>query len=417
MKKNLIFIGLLSIITLMSCNHIDDYCLDASNDKASKYYTPEEAQANVLEFVNKMNGTGTRAFNKNVTVANVKTISTGSKTRSGDAVGIDTLFYIVNFSNSCGFAIASYDKNTTPVLALVEEGNYEYNENDSLNPGFEAFIDAAIDSEIKKIEQDRLETNDPYVDLIGGGGSSTSQPDKFEVMSPILKTKWNQIGYYAKFCPNDYSGCVPTAVAQICSFLESPKSFNYQYNSEYGAATMDWKRINEECAYYGGYVNSSDLQDQIALLMRFWGVTFDADYSAGGTSVNTEDAVNKMRKNFGFNVTELDDYNIDNVIADLKCRNKILIMRGNARYYHVGFVFRKYVDGHAWVVDGYIDQIKNNKQSKYVHCNWGWGGNYNGYFLSDVLNAEQDPVYGDTVTSATRSKNYRYKLKTATFTK
>ena len=85
--------------------------------------------------------------------------------------------------------------------------------------------------------------------------------------------------------------------------------------------------------------------------------------------------------------------------------------------YHVGFVFRKYVDGHAWVVDGYIDQIKNNKRSKYVHCNWGWGGNHNGYFLSDVLNAEQDPVYGDTVTSATRSNNYRYKLKTATFTK
>ena len=155
MKKKNIIISLFSIITLISCNHIDDYCLDDLNDKASKYYTPEEAQANVLEFVNKMNGTGTRAFNKNMTVANIKTIPTGSKTRSGYTLGIDTLFYIVNFSDSCGFAIASYDKNTTPVLALVEEGNYDYNENDSLNPGFEAFIDAAIDSEIKKIEQDK----------------------------------------------------------------------------------------------------------------------------------------------------------------------------------------------------------------------------------------------------------------------
>lgn len=111
------------------------------------------------------------------------------------------------------------------------------------------------------------------------------------------------------------------------------------------------------------------------------------------------------------------DYNIDNVIKDLKCGNKIILMRGHGRYYHVAFVVRKYVDGHAWVVDGYIDQVKNNKESKYVHCNWGWGGNENGYFLSNALNAEESPIYNDDVTSSTRSSNFRYKLKTATFTK
>lgn len=91
-------------------------------------------------------------------------------------------------------------------------------------------------------------------------------------------------------------------------------------------------------------------------------------------------------------------------------------MRGNGDYYHVGLIFRKYIDGHAWVVDGYIDQIENHIQTKYIHCNWGWDGYHNGFFKSDVLNAEESPVYNDTTTS-TRSTNFRYKLQTSTFKK
>lgn len=135
---------------------------------------------------------------------------------------------------------------------------------------------------------------------------------------------------------------------------------------------MNWEKINQECSLYGGEPYSSDTWEQVERMMRFWGVSFGAKYSNGGTSADTGDAVNKMRKDLGFNATGLSDYNIDNVIKDLKCGNKIILMRGNGRYYHVAFVVRKYVDGHAWVVDGYIDQVKNNKENKYIHCNWGW---------------------------------------------
>lgn len=52
------------------------------------------------------------------------------------------------------------------------------------------------------------------------------------------------------------------------------------------------------------------------------------------------------------------------------------------------------------------------------HCNWGWKNkNENGYFLSDVLNAEESPVFNDNAETTRASHNYRYKLKTATFTK
>lgn len=53
------------------------------------------------------------------------------------------------------------------------------------------------------------------------------------------------------------------------------------------------------------------------------------------------------------------------------------------------------------------------KRRNIIHCNWGWGGDRNGYFLENGFNAEQNPPYKDDGT-ATRSENYRYKLKTAT---
>ena len=409
---------LMAITGFTSCNQENELNSVAPEAKTiNNKVTVEEAKANALDFVNKLNQSNTRAFSsKDLTIANVKPVSFKGKTRAGSSLYTDTLFYIVNFSDSCGFAIASANKNETPILALIEDGNYDYNENDSLNPGFEAFMDAMIEREVNGQLHYTVMPKDDFAE--GGGGSSNYRPDKFEVMSPLLKTKWNQWSPYNTYCSNCPTGCVITAVSQICSYLQTPRNIRYQYNSEFGQATMNWEKINQECSLYGGEPHSSDTWEQVERMMRFWGVTFNAKYSSGGTSADTGDAVNKMRKNLGFNATGLSDYKIDNVIKDLKCGNKIILMRGHGRYYHVGLVFRKYVDGHAWVVDGYIDQVKNNKESKYIHCNWGWmNKKENGYFLSDVLNAEESPAFNDNAEATRASNNYRYNLKTATFTK
>jgi len=256
-------------------------------------------------------------------------------------------------------------------------------------------------------------------DLVGegGGGNTNYRSDKFEVMYPLLKTKWNQTTY-AQYCPGDYTGCVVTAIAQICSFLKQPNHVAWEYNGVGNQCTMDWDRIVDECSvWYGNpYPSSLDLRDQIANLMRFWGLAFNADYGEGGTSVDSDDAISTMQE-FGYNVTGLTDYNATDVINDLKQGNRIIYMRGNARYYHVGFVFRKYVDGHGWVVDGYIDTIKNNNETLYLHCNWGWGGYRNGYFLADVFNAEETPYYDDNANAITRSAIFQYRLKTSTICK
>ncbi|MCR5312239.1 MAG: C10 family peptidase [Bacteroidaceae bacterium] len=119
----------------------------------------------------------------------------------------------------------------------------------------------------------------------------------------------------------------------------------------------------------------------------------------------------------------MSDYNVNNVIRDLKVGNKIVVMSGFDHYRHVCFFGKKYYSGHAWVVDGYIDQIKNGVNTKYIHCNWGWNGNLDGYFQSDYLNADNGVRFDDNGNSYSyeanlgKQINYREKLKTATFTK
>ena len=402
-----------TIITVASCSDYEENVNGNIHHPMSSTHriTAEQAKQNALTFVGQF-GSTTRTNGHALSVAEVKAISAneGSTRTMNDSVNLDTLFYVINFDNNMGFVVAASDDRETPVFAYVEEGNYI--EKDMQNNGFDAFMDALIEKESDNRVQQTLIYDE---ESIVGGGHSDNKPDKFEVMYPLLKTKWNQ-STYNTYCPGPYTGCVVTAIAQICSFLKSPNHVSWSYNGTGNQCYIDWDNIENECSTNFGNPYSSVLKDQIANLMRFWGVTFNAEYTSDGTSVDSDDAISQMRF-LGYNATELTDYNATNVMYDLKEGNRIVYMRGNGRYYHVGVFFRKYVDGHGWVVDGYIHSIKNNQEALYMHCNWGWGGYRDGYFLSDVLNAEENPCFDDNAIATTRSTNFRYKLKTSTICK
>lgn len=409
MKTTIFISSILVGCLFMACNQ-NDFIPNAGNQVATNHrISIEQAKSNALNFVNKVNSTTRNGSTKTFEISDVQAISlTQNSTRSaGDSISLDTLLYIVNFADSAGFVIAGTDDREDPIYAYIEEGNYSWEDADTLNQGFIAFLYALLESKSYDYQRD--------VEIIpgeSGGGGGGGIPNRFEVMSPLLVTKWSQNRPYNTYTPNGYTGCVVTAISQICSFLEAPADVHWSYNYTNGSATMNWGMIKTECIGNGGAPTST--ADQVAHLMRSLGLAFGAEYESEGTGVDSDDAIEYMQ-NVGHNVSDLDDYDVNNVVNSLKSGNKIVYMRGYARYYHVGLVFRKYVDGHAWVVDGYINEVKNNKQSYYLHCNWGWGGIKNGYFLNNVFNAEQNPPYNDN--AHTRGNNYQYNLETAIFTK
>ena len=116
--------------------------------------------------------------------------------------------YIVNFEYEKGFMLVAADKRTEPVLALIEEGNYSFEDlRKEKNEGFLMFLRQTAKMDTEDIEK-------------GGSGSYPGEWEVTNKKEPLLKTKWSQEYPYCEFCPNKTSGCVPIAVAQILSYYQ-----------------------------------------------------------------------------------------------------------------------------------------------------------------------------------------------------
>ncbi|WP_280749955.1 MULTISPECIES: C10 family peptidase [unclassified Parabacteroides] len=250
--------------------------------------------------------------------------------------------------------------------------------------------------------------------------SSTNPGTPTARVAPQLSVKWGQNEPYNKYypikdglkCP---TGCVITATAQILSYFQTIGSVQWSQNGSYGSANLNWSRIisdSQNGADYGVLTDREALGSsiEVAHLMRYLAISLDADYGSQSTGAESNDAVKWMRSWGGLSTTNLENYNTDKVINAL-LSGKSIYMRANARYYHVGFVIRKYVDGHAWVIDGFEKYPHNRSYIYYVHCNMGWDGDADGYYLNDVFTTDAGPEFIEEEINdgGTSSYNFRYK--------
>lgn len=82
-----------------------------------------------------------------------------------------------------------------------------------------------------------------------------------------------------------------------------------------------------------------------------------------------------------------------------------------------------YSSGHYWIVDGYANLActatnttsgdTTTLTADYVHCNLGWGGFCNGYYISGVFDTNHVPVSTVSRSSGT-DYYYQYKIKMLT---
>lgn len=222
MKTTKLISSILVGCLFMACSQ-NDLILNADNQVATNHrISIEQAKTNALNFANKVNSGTRNGSSKSLEIGNVQAISLPqSTTRStGDSINLDTLLYIVNFADSCGFVIAGTDDREDPIYAYIEEGNYSWEDADTLNSGFNAFLYALLESKSYDYQRD--------VEIIpgdDGGGAGGGTPNRFVVKYPLLVTKWGQDNPYNNYVPNNCpTGCVVTAIAQILSFLEQPNN-------------------------------------------------------------------------------------------------------------------------------------------------------------------------------------------------
>ena len=361
------------------------------------------------------------------------------KTRSDSASIPDTLLYIVNFDNEEGYAILGADVRMKPVLALIDAGHYDPDtttwEYDNVCLDSLLEDDELDDFWCKDSNPPRSDSlgvciikNNPMFDLIVDYGKGvTSDPcwttvtyTNKEITSqigPYLKTKWGQRDPYNRMCSrgatdgtsfyyslsNNYSaGCFPVAVAQVIAYHHYPLSaFNHTYN---------WEEIDKII----GFNANDNVNDplyaegvrEVAHLVRASGLACRVHYDDDGSS-STAKRAKKALESLGYSGT--DRY----LRFSRKAINKAL---NDGSLALISGLPKNKFTGHAWVIDGcrtysmvkhtniyrdaectilYSSKTEQLNEEKYYHCNFGWGGTADGYYLDDIFDTAGGPYATD----------------------
>jgi len=306
------------------------------------------------------------------------------------------------FNGEEGFVVMAADDCVQPILGYSLTGRFVA-ENMPTNvsgwlQGYNDEIQYAIDSKMKAT----AETAKLWKELTEGNSKVAKAA---VVVAPLIQTKWNQNKYYNSLCPavsdgpdgHAYVGCVATAMAQVMKFHEYPSKGNGSHSytwqeqtlgANFGTTTYDWANMNDYYEYYyddNGAIHrlsdpsSAEIQ-AIATLMYHCGVSVNMNYggsSTGGSAAATAYVANALKNYFNYSSTA--QYKQKSLFTDADWIAMVKAELDAYRPLEYAGQDPNGSSGHAFVCDGYDDR-------DYFHFNWGWSGNYDGYFSLNNLN-------------------------------
>lgn len=181
------------------------------------------------------------------------------------------------------------------------------------------------------------------------------------------------------------TGCLPTAVAQIMTYWNNPLYVESQL--------VDWSSLTENIRISH---NDSIRGNKVATLMKAICIGCNTAFGCGESFSDIESAVSYL-ETINFNVGSIQSYSSSEIYQSLQNSRPVLITGYNCNY-----------DGHAWNIDGYqrkaktvrtktyiydemlegfrlISTVDHTYYSKLFHYNWGWNGNWNGWFAENCF--------------------------------
>ena len=309
--------------------------------------------------------------------------------------------YIVNLGNDQGFVIVSgEDGAVSEVLGYCDHGSFNYDDApvqfiDLLNEYSDGIDSLRNDPSLARPQMPAHMSSR----RIGGVTDDWGLLPSFlgtMVVEPLLTAKWNQIAPYNMFTPGQcYTGCVPTAVAQVMHYWKWPKQSKGQiyvgWSQEEGSIyedfsghVYDWDNMIDD--YEHGYLYAQ--AEAVARLMADVGKAMATLYCQPNGSP-TGWASNALIENFGYEpgIESVYGTTLAHVKAALKAE-----LDAQRPVLYAGHPDEG--DGHALVCDGYTS-------NDYFHFNYGWGGQSNGFYrLSSV------PLYINNVDVWTNVRPY-----------
>jgi hypothetical protein len=343
-----------------------------------------------------------RTLKRSSDLALVQTVYTSNTNRP--VTGKENVcFYIYNSISSQGFIIVSGDDNIKPVLAYSDEVGFNA---DEIAPDVAWWLNG-YKEQIEEIIKNNIQATDEVKsrwEALKSGSGSNAGVNAVQTVNPLEKTKWDQSPNYNALCPYDnthtgltVTGCVATAMAQILKFWGAPANGagfhsytdpnNGTQSADFGSTTYDWNSMP---------LTVTGPNTAVATLMYECGVSVDMHYglgSAGGSSayvISSQSPVQNcaeyaLKTYFGYTgiqgVSRSDYPNktdwINLLKTELNAGRPIL-------YAGIGSG-----GGHCFNCDGY-------DANNFFHFNWGWSGQFDGYFDVDALDPAGTGTGGGT---------------------
>jgi len=378
------------------------------------------------------------------------------------ADGEEDIAYIVNFGDSLGYSVLSADRRTDDVFMISPSGNLnletmEQDYSDGKIPEGALFLMANIGSvmeaQIESYEQTADELEASALEKIGAEdgntkamaaravevttdysligwnegdyytASRTETTDWTKVASgsvrPMIRTQWGQNGPFNNQIPliggrRPKTGCVPTAMAQLMTYWEYPKTYNWNSLKPYTYMTGS------------DYTTPKSVKDEVARLMYDIGRDTGVEYGINQSGATIDNAIGYFSKVRYKNPGVVGDYDENRILTSLY-NGRPVLMSGFAYLYDVylkiwfiSIHLRTDLEsGHCWVIDGALRQKKTTTVYRYgramlvlddfrtlFHCNFGNYGLTDGYYVSncfDTKNAEiHDVIYAGGPKSGTK---------------
>ena len=301
------------------------------------------------------------------------------------------------------FAVIAADDRLPAVLAV---GNGQPSVTSQPNPGFEWFCSSI--EQVSRILTSR------------GTTFTTTLPDPAKYpakVDALITSQWGQDAPYSYWCPTGYGeicddytpdvvhccvGCVATALAQIVRYYRFPAHaagtadfmIGDKVTSASFDATFDWDNMLD--TYPEGQYTETQGR-AVALLSYVCGLISGMTYATNESGSSNHSALEGAKNYFGYSndaeIVVRSDYSepdwMDMVYNELSHQRPLYYQGVYVNFIpSTGLV----AAGHSFIIDGYNEQGM-------VHVNWGWYGNYDGYFdiaLLDVrglqFNSYQDMV-------------------------
>ena len=382
--KRTLFLLFLPILTSACSEQTEN--LAPQTESTNPYQRSQHEALRIASYVFKNTSQSTRSASAS-TLSVEPMLSRRHRTRLSGTLEADTTYFIINNGDNQGFAFISGDKRQTPLLAFSDSGSLHSKDFEE-NPGLSIFKEQCENARVMLSDGDNNDKPSQNQD-----GKPIYKYTSYRALETHILRKgyviWGQRSpyndqaptYNGQKCP---AGCIPTAVCQLLAYYQHPKIIN--------GHSIDWDLL---VYFRSKSIKPIDIDSHyrkgIATLFHQVGEVVKARYEVDGTAADHAGIKENLEKIGYKEILKHSPADSSSVIRDILPT----IQKGHPALV-MGFLRGGSV-GHMWLADGWGKFVevttysnepyreywsKKSMNNIYLHMNWGWSGQDNGFFLA-----------------------------------